>query len=98
MDGRGRVECVLHDHLDAISATEAQDGSEDGRGIAERPRGLSLVELMEAGRCPQLDDASDIICIDQPRNGKMAATALSLASAEPRIQHGSRRKDARSQC
>jgi hypothetical protein len=50
---------------------------------------------MEAGRRLEPDDASVLVRIDQPRNGKAAAATRSFASAEPRIKHGRRRDDTR---
>jgi hypothetical protein len=97
MDRRGCVECVLHDHLHSISATEAEDGSKDGRRVAECPRGLSLVEFVEAGRRLEIYNVSLPSRIDQLGNRQGTAGARSFASGEPRIQHRRRRDDARTQ-
>jgi hypothetical protein len=97
MDGRGRVERILNGHLDVIPATEAKRRPENRPRIAERLRGLPFEKFMEAGCRFELDNVVLPVRVDQWGNGKTTATACSLVSAKPRIQHGRRRYDARSQ-
>lgn len=97
MDRRGRVERVLYEHLDVLSAPEAQDGFEDGRGIAEGLSGPSFVEFVEAWRCLEVNDVSLTRRVDQAGYRQPTSATRSFALAETRIQCGHRSDNARPQ-
>jgi hypothetical protein len=95
MDRRGRVERVLYEHLDVLSAPEAQDGFEDGRGIAERLSGPSFVEFVEAWHRLEVNDVSLTHRVDQAGYRQPTSATRSFAPAETRIQCDRRSDNAR---